>query len=922
VTQISTPSPVCTLAHEQTSGAARTSVAVGPYSTISAVCALQVRRGILGGIVGTADTASRPIGDGDTLETVRRRSDDPAVAPAPEFSQPDDGLRPGERIGRYHLLEVIGRGGMGTVYSAFDPALERRVAIKILHRERGGAPGERDRLLAEAKAMAQLSHPNVVTVHEAAVDRGRLFLAMEYVAGRTARAWLAQRERSWGEIVAVYRQAGLGLAAAHAAGMVHRDVKADNILVGTDDRVRITDFGIAVGIVQASSGRSGDNGSDDPSEDRSVSLTLATGTPAYMSPEQLRGDALDARSDQFSFAVSLYEALFRRRPFEGRGPSQLRAAHGGAPLVAPTDTDVPPWLRRAVVRALEIDPARRWPSMHALTRQLEIGTSTIPRPLQRWLLVLVPVGVIGGAILGGRVGREPDGCEQAAAMDATWNPGRRQEVTTALAAIGKAFADDTARTVVKLLDEFGAQWTATYDDACRQHRAGVESDSLFDRRQACLRARHRAMSSLVDILVEADGDTMRNAIAAVDALPRVRECESSRLVDDATWTVPADPALRSQHEAVLDELTEVQSLYRAGRFRDGSARAEAVVTAARVLGDDALLVRALLVREGYQTKLDETDAAAANIDEAWHLALRSGNNTEAVRAAIRQIELVGYVQRKEDLAIARVDDAHSLVARVRAHNPELATELEAAVLRAHGLVELRFGHASAADRLSEALRMIRSLPAPHALEVAEYLRAVANAEFPAGRHDDALAHYEESLELAKGVLGADHPDIAAVHNNVGLLLRNMGRPEDGARHLEEALRISLSAFGSDHSSVVMAERNLASVYHQLGRNAQAVPLWEHALGLPVDFTGADAPEIRRALEFGRDLLAVGRATDALGIADAALATDVSRQVAWVGEGAMRDRAHALRALGRIDEADRMLAAAERWRLEHLPAASP
>jgi hypothetical protein len=101
-----------------------------------------------------------------------------------------------------------------------------------------------------------------------------------------------------------------------------------------------------------------------------------------------------------------------------------------------------------------------------------------------------------------------------------------------------------------------------------------------------------------------------------------------------------------------------------------------------------------------------------------------------------------------------------------------------------------------------------------------------------------------------------------------------------------------------------------------------VPLWEHALGLPVDFTGADAPEIRRALEFGRDLLAVGRATDALGIADAALATDVSRQVAWVGEGAMRDRAHALRALGRIDEADRMLAAAERWRLEHLPAASP
>lgn len=829
--------------------------------------------------------------DADTAPTLQHQTDRSPAAAGPRTDDEESGLRPGERIGRYHLLEVIGRGGMGTVYSAFDPALERRVAIKVLHRVHG-ATEERERLLTEAKAMAQLSHPNVVTVHEAAVDRGRVFLAMEYVPGRTARSWLALRQRSWREIATVYRQAALGLAAAHAAGIVHRDVKPDNILVGNDDRVRITDFGIAVGVDKANSGRSGDELPAVGSGDHSARLTLTTGTPAYMSPEHLRGDPLDERSDQFGFGVALFEALFGRRPYEGRRAKELRAAHETATIAAPTDNDVPAWLRRVVLQMLAVDPTKRWPSMQVVARQLDVGARAIPRPLQRWLLVLVPLGVVGGVVVGGRMS-EPEVCEEAQAISQAWDDPQRATVTAALEKAGPAFADETARTVVRMLDAYTQQWTSTYEDACRQHRSGLESDSLFDRRQTCLRARHRAVESVVDILAQADRDTLRNAIGAVDGLPPIRACEAANLVDDAMWVVPTEPDQRARHEAVLDSLTQVQSLFRAGRFDDGRALAIDAVAAARSLADDAVLIRALMLRGEYEYKLDDTEGALATIAEAWHLALRSGNTIDAVRAAIRQIELVGYTKRDEPLALARVADAKALIERVRGHNPEVAAELNAGLLRAQGLVALRFKRPEAIEHLTEALQTIRSLPARHDLEIADYLRALANAEFPLGQHDQALAHYQEALAVMMGILGPDHPDVGGLHNNIGLLLRNMNRAREGVVQLERALAISVAAFEPRHSAVIMAEGNLASVLHQLGESARAVPHWERVFERPVRLAEPDTSTINRLLQYADDLLEVGRNGDALDIIDVALAQPESVTIPGQRERALVLRSTAL-----------------------------
>jgi serine/threonine protein kinase len=250
------------------------------------------------------------------------------VSPGSDDTWPaeiDDDLtfRDRESFGRFTILDTLGVGGMGVVLSAYDPQLDRKVAIKIL-RTRGLDGGryakEAERLLGEARAMAQLSHPHVVTVYEAGSIEGRVYVAMEYVSGQTLRAWLVEEPRSVGAILDVLVRAGRGLAAGHRAGLVHRDVKPDNVLIAHDERVRVIDFGLAV--------PPGPVSSDDAGSTHR--LTGPVGTPMYMAPEQHDGGALDARTDQFAFCVSLYEALYGRAPFPtGSYPLLVHAVIAG-----------------------------------------------------------------------------------------------------------------------------------------------------------------------------------------------------------------------------------------------------------------------------------------------------------------------------------------------------------------------------------------------------------------------------------------------------------------------------------------------------------------------------------------------------------------------------------------------------------------
>jgi tetratricopeptide (TPR) repeat protein len=295
-------------------------------------------------------------------------SDDAAVD---ESAAP---LPSGSVVGRYVVGECIGAGSMGIVYNARDPDLGRRVALKLLRTDPDATAsrGGRARLLREAQAMAQLSHPNVITVHDVGAFGDGVFLAMELVEGGTLAEWMHGPERSWREVVAVLRRAGEGLAAAHAAGLVHRDFKPDNVLVGSDGRVRVTDFGLVRTTGDAER-------PDEPHEPEHLLASMTRtgtliGTPAYMAPEQLAGAVADARSDLFSFCVTSYEALYGERPFAGSTVVEVsEAITRGALLPPSTRRRVPAWLRRTVVRGLHADPGQRQPTMRALLDAVDAG---------------------------------------------------------------------------------------------------------------------------------------------------------------------------------------------------------------------------------------------------------------------------------------------------------------------------------------------------------------------------------------------------------------------------------------------------------------------------------------------------------------------------------------------------------------------
>jgi eukaryotic-like serine/threonine-protein kinase len=346
--------------------------------------------------------------------------DDPAEA----IALPESGTA----IGRFMVLGVLGMGGMGVVLSAYDPHLDRKVALKLLRGDRWrGAHAEamRAALLSEAKAMARLNHPNVVAVHEIGLlDQGG-YVVMEQVGGSTLRGWLAKEERSWEAICEVMMAAGQGLAAAHRVGMVHRDFKPENVLVGEDGRPRVSDFGLA----------------GEATSDR--------GTREYMAPEQLAKGAVDARADQYAFCVTLWEALHGERP----GPSPA----------SPAVKKAPGWVYAVMARGLAPTPAERWPSMDALIARLR-------RRAHAGRLVASGVGAIAVvsvlAFLVGREGAQAATCDGAEARLVTaWGTTRREAVHRAFAATNLSYREEAWKGVSARLDAYARSWATMYTEA-------------------------------------------------------------------------------------------------------------------------------------------------------------------------------------------------------------------------------------------------------------------------------------------------------------------------------------------------------------------------------------------------------------------------------------------------------------------------
>jgi eukaryotic-like serine/threonine-protein kinase len=355
----------------------------------------------------------------------------------------------GAELGRYVVLARLGEGGMGVVYAAYDPELDRKVALKLLHRAVDPSVGTsegRSRLMREAQAMAKLSHPNVVAIHDVGTFEDRVFVALEFVDGDTLAAWRRERARSWREVLDVMLRAGRGLAAAHGAGLLHRDFKPDNVMIDRDGRVRVMDFGLArpAGAVVPVI----DDTRANP-ELRALALEVTrqgaiVGTPAYMAPEQLAGQPTDARTDVFAFGVSAWEMLYGQRPFVGDALPELVAnVLAGRVTAPPRDHRVPAWVRRVIARSFAVEPADRWQTMESLLQALARDpTRKRVRMAGVAVLALVPSVALGWSAYVGR--RDERACVAAgAAIRDVWNDDVRQAMRDGMTASQLPFAETT-----------------------------------------------------------------------------------------------------------------------------------------------------------------------------------------------------------------------------------------------------------------------------------------------------------------------------------------------------------------------------------------------------------------------------------------------------------------------------------------------
>jgi serine/threonine-protein kinase len=344
------------------------------------------------------DSADSPDSQGPTRQHVKPAGSG-SSSPSMANLAPTRAYAVGDKVGRYLVLSTLGAGGMGVVFSAYDPQLDRKVALKLLRGNLGVTTKEaRARLRREAQAIAQLNHPNVVGVYDVGTTQdGDLYIAMEFVEGDTVTRWLKAWPRTWRDKLDIFVQAARGLYAAHSVGLLHRDFKPDNVLVGGDGRVRVTDFGLARSVLGLDSGDDAHNALP-PLGALSAELTATgtvLGTPRYMPPEQLVGPDIDARSDQFSYCVALYEALYGVHPLAAGTAVQMleNAARAQPPPIG----DVPPWVGKVVLRGLERERGKRYPTMH------ELMVDLAPAPVRSRARI---AGMLAAAVvvLGGTTG--------------------------------------------------------------------------------------------------------------------------------------------------------------------------------------------------------------------------------------------------------------------------------------------------------------------------------------------------------------------------------------------------------------------------------------------------------------------------------------------------------------------------------------
>jgi tetratricopeptide (TPR) repeat protein/predicted Ser/Thr protein kinase len=734
----------------------------------------------------TAPDAPTPAGDppDDAQLTAALAGARPAESPALVLARARVGgalFGDAVGLGRFRVLERLGGGGMGVVYAAYDPELDRGVAIKTLHVPRTG----RELALSEAKALARLAHPNIVPVFDVGLAGDHVYIVMELVRGDTLRAWVKGRTRR--EILDAYRQAGQALVAAHRAGLVHRDFKPDNAIVGTDGRVRVVDFGLAC---------------EAATDSAPAAPPRAAGTPRYMAPEQAAGAQVTPAADQYSFSVALDEAL--------------RGNPGKA---------LPRWIEAVIERGTAADPQARYGSMQALLRALGRDPARVRRG---WIAVAAVAAVVAAAFAIGRTSLADldEVCSGGGpAIGAAWHPVARQRELGRIAMLSP-YGDELATELARQLGGHAVRWADNYRAACLAHRRGEQSAALLDRRMACLDRGRAALGALAEIVDAADAGALPGVARAARELPDPDACADVRAL--ASNLEPPSPALAGPVTAIEGRIERARVQLAAGHADEARTGGADAVAAARAIGYRPLLAEALLVEGHALMATEDRGAAVARLTEATTLGLASGSEAIAIEAWARRAWVEGTGGHPE-AALAGLDVIDALATRT-------SSAFARALLHNNvGSVELGRGHRAAARALFErALDDAKPVTGAGAVELVMIRTNTAIASDDPQRRDELLA--DAHAELAR-LLGDNHPDTLVVQWIRATTIASFTRAAE--------LLAAVCRNRERHAWLARATTpcwvELADLTSELGDHSAALAALDHAMELGAD-TNSETPE--------------------------------------------------------------------------------
>jgi tetratricopeptide (TPR) repeat protein/predicted Ser/Thr protein kinase len=821
----------------------------------------------------------------ETIATLATNS-----ASLPGEAQPLALLDKGAALGRYLVLERLGMGGMGVVYAAYDPQLDRKVAIKLVRpaRRGGSQGGGRMRLLREAQAMAKLSHPNVVAVHDVGMVDEQVFVAMAFIDGPSLRAWLEASPRSWSEVLERFRQAGRGLAAAHAHDLIHRDFKPDNVMIGGEDRVVVMDFGLVRARSSSNESQPGSKpevrdtiepGSVETDDLSSAPLALhltevgrLLGTPAYMAPEQLGGGEADARSDQFSFCVALYEALYGERPFVGKSIVHLATAIlEGTIQPEPRTSLVPRWLRAVVVRGLANDPEARFASMNELLEALARDPSQRRRTrvlaATAGTLCLLAVG-LGWLFVEHRREQAYAVCDAVGReIDEVWNDESRAALEHSLGGTGSPLATTSFTYMRAWLDPWTARWTSERTATCvRAELDETLGPELYAQSVACFDEQRERLAAMLDVFALSDTRMVASAGKAAAAFSQLESCADER----ALARRPELPAALVGSPQLVDfrrRLARAAALADAGDYSSAQRLAEEALAIARSLEWKPLEAEALLVHAAIASEIGNYTQVHEQLLRAFNLASSSGSDAIAAKTAILLLRVLGYHLARSGEGLAWADVATALLERL-----VLAESLDAAQLANNtALVHESLGDYDETERWHlRALELRTNLLGAEHPETGHSYANLGNLSLLRNDHDAALTWHQRALDVRERGLGPSHPDVGRSHANIGRVYLARGELDEALAHFDESYAIFSRTSGAEHRVAARVLDSIAEVHRRRGELDEALAQYRRALAIQVPLLGEKHPEAALSnVGIARVLLERGELQEAFGHVEAA-----------------------------------------------------